>query len=327
MGLMSNSTNLVSKKGPSLSWTISFSKQDQLAYIVLRFIALIIVLLLGAMIFKLFMASKLAFSEFGFSFIYTDFWNPIEDEFGALPFIFGTLITSFVALLLAAPISIGVAIYVNEYLGTKLSTFLSLFVELIAAVPSIIFGLWGLYYLAPFIKNDLAPFLKSTLGFLPFFQGVSYGIGVLAASIILALMIIPTITTVCREIFKTVPTLNKEAALALGATKYEMIKLAIIRPSFSGIIGAIVLGLGRALGETMAVAMVIGNTPVISSSLFSSASTMASVMANEYAEADSDLHLSALCYVGLLLFVVTFIVNMFARTIVWRQTHKIKRRN
>ncbi|EQC45387.1 phosphate ABC transporter permease subunit PstC [Bacteriovorax sp. Seq25_V] len=315
------------KDGPSSSWAISFSKQDKLAYLILRFIALIIVILLGAMIFKLFIASKLAFNEFGFSFIYTDFWNPIEDEFGALPFIFGTIITSVVALIIAAPISIGVAIYVNEYLGTKVATFLSLFVELIAAVPSIIFGLWGLYYLAPFIKNTLAPFLKSTLGFLPLFQGVSYGIGILAASIILALMIIPTITSVCREIFKTIPNLNKEAALALGATKFEMISLTILKPSFSGIIGAIVLGLGRALGETMAVAMVIGNTPIISSSLFSSASTMASVMANEYAEADSDLHLSALCYIGLLLFVVTFIVNLFARTIVWRQTKKSKRRN
>lgn len=304
---------------------ISYSKQDKIVYTSLRFFSLVVVCLLISIIFQLFKASKLAFDEFGLSFVLSDFWNPVDDEFGALAFIFGTVVTSILSLLIAGPVSVFVAIFINEFLPKKLAGLLGIFVELIAAIPSIVFGLWGLYYLAPFVKNTLAPFLKSYLGFLPFFKGPSFGIGILTAAIILAIMIIPTITSVCREVFRSIPNLRKEAALGLGATKFEMVKLAILKPSFSGIMGALVLGLGRALGETMAVAMVIGNNPVISSSLFSSGATMASVMANEYAEADSELHLSALCYVGLLLFVVTFIVNLFARTIVWGSTRKSKR--
>ncbi|MAE58233.1 MAG: phosphate ABC transporter permease subunit PstC [Halobacteriovorax sp.] len=301
---------------------ISYSKQDRYVYTGLRFFSLVVVCLLIAIIFQLFKASKLAFDEFGLSFVLSDFWNPVEDEFGALAFIYGTVITSLLSLLLAGPVSIFVAIFINEFLPKKLASILGVFVELIAAIPSIVFGLWGLYYLAPFVKNYISPFLKKYLGFIPLFQGTSFGIGILTASLILAIMIIPTITSVCREVFRSIPNLRKEAALGLGATKYEMVKLAIINPSFSGIMGALVLGLGRALGETMAVAMVIGNNPVISTSLFSSGATMASVMANEYAEADSELHLSALCYIGLLLFVVTFIVNLFARTIVWNNSRK-----
>ena len=304
---------------------IPYSKQDQYVYTALRFFSLVVVCLLIAIIFQLFMASKMAFDEFGLAFVTDDFWNPVDDEFGALAFIFGTVVTSILALLIAGPVSVFVAIYTNEFLPKKIASILGLFVELIAAIPSIVFGLWGLYYLAPFVKNFLAPFLKKYLGFLPFFQGSSFGIGILTAAIILAIMIIPTITSVCREVFKSIPNLRKEAALGLGATKYEMVKIAILKPSFSGIMGALVLGLGRALGETMAVAMVIGNNPVISSSLFSAGATMASVMANEYAEADSELHLSALCYVGLLLFVVTFFVNLMARTIVWNNSRKSKR--
>ncbi len=301
---------------------IPFSKQDKYVYLALRVFSLIVVSLLILIIFQLFKASKLAYDEFGFSFMFNDFWNPVEDEFGALAFVYGTVVTSLISLAIAGPVSVFVAIYINEFLSKKLASVLGLFVELIAAIPSIVFGLWGLYYLAPFVKNTLTPFLKSTLGFLPIFQGTSFGIGILTASLILAIMIIPTITSVCREVIRTVPNIQKEAALGLGATKFEMVKLAILKPSFSGIIGALVLGLGRALGETMAVAMVIGNNPIISTSLFSSGATMASVMANEYAEADSELHLSALCYVGLLLFVVTFIVNIFARTIVWKNNRR-----
>lgn len=303
----------------------NLSRQDKWAQYLFRGFALFVIFLLIGMIFRLFLASKDAFDLFGLKFIITNIWNPVEDEFGALAFVFGTIVTSLLALLLAGPVSIFVAISINEYLPTKISKAVSLFVELIAAVPSIIFGLWGLYYLAPWVKSGLSPFLKETLGFIPLFQGPSFGLGILTASIILALMIIPTITSICREIFSSISNLQKEAALGLGATKFEMIKLALLKPSFSGIIGALVLGLGRALGETMAVAMVIGNNPIISSSLFSSASTMASVMANEYAEAESDLHLSALCYLGLILFVVTLIINIFARAIVWKQKKRAKK--
>lgn len=294
------------------------SQQDRINFNFLRVIALAIIVLLLSMIVLLFIESYQAIKIFRGHFLLTDLWNPVEEEFGALAFVYGTMITSTLALFLAAPISVAVAIFLNEVLPHWAGHIAGQFVEMIAAIPSIVFGLWGLYFLAPWVKNFLSPFLKKTLGFLPFFQGPSFGIGILTASIILAIMIVPTITSICREVFKTIPLLQKEAALALGATRFEAITLTVLRPSFSGIVGAVVLGLGRALGETMAVAMVIGNSPQISKSFFAPAATMASVMANEYAEAESDLHISALCLVGLLLFVVTFVTNLAARTIVWR---------
>lgn len=294
------------------------NKQDQINFKLMQVLAIGVVLTMILMVLLLIKQALPVIELSGMEFITTDWWNPIEDEFGALSFVYGTLVTSFLALLLASPFSIAVAIFINEVLPRRVKPIISMLVEMIAAVPSIVFGLWGLFFLAPFVQNTLTPFLKSFLGFLPIFQGPSFGIGILTASIILAIMIIPTITSICQEVFKTVPDLQKEAALGLGATRFEMIKLAILRPSFSGIMGAMVLGLGRALGETMAVAMVIGNQASINFSLFAPGSTMASVIANEYAEADSDLHISALCLVGLLLFVVTLIVNVSARTIVWK---------
>jgi len=309
---------------PSKKRKISYHLQDKINYYVIKSFACLVILLLLGLVIMLVHSSLPAISEFGLGFITSVEWNPVEDEFGALPFLFGTLITSLLALIIATPVSIGVALFINEVLTKKWASFLSLFVEMIAAIPSIVFGLWGVFFLAPFVKETLTPSLKSNLGFLPLFQGASFGIGILTASLILAIMITPTITSICRIVFKTVPTLQKEAALALGATRYEMIKIALLRPSFSGITGAVVLGLGRALGETMAVAMVIGNSPTITASLFSPAATMASVIANEYTEADSDLHLSALCYIGLLLFVVTFIINSFARLVVWQQDKKMR---
>jgi phosphate transport system permease protein len=294
------------------------NKQDQVNFRMMQGLALGVIVLMIFMILLLVKQSLPVIELAGIDFVTSDWWNPIEEEFGALSFIYGTLVTSFLALLLATPFSIAVAVFITEILPDKVKPVISLLVEMIAAVPSIVFGLWGLFFLAPFVQKTLTPILKGALGFIPFFQGPSFGIGILTASIILAIMIIPTITSICREVFKTVPNLQKEAALGLGATRFEMIKLAILKPSFSGIMGAMVLGLGRALGETMAVAMVIGNQASINFSIFAPGATMASVIANEYAEADSDLHLSALCLVGLLLFVVTLIVNVTARTIVWR---------
>lgn len=295
------------------------NKQDQINFRLMQGIALGVIFMMTVMVYLLVKQSMPVIKLSGFSFVTTDWWNPLDEEFGALSFVYGTLVTSFLALLLASPFSIAVAVFITEIIPEKVKPIISLLVEMIAAVPSIVFGLWGLFFLAPFVQKTLTPFLKSSpLGMLPIFQGPSFGIGILTASIILAIMIIPTITSICREVFKTVPKLQKEAALGLGATRFEMIKLAILKPSFSGIMGAMVLGLGRALGETMAVAMVIGNQANINFSLFAPGSTMASVIANEYAEAESDLHISALCLVGLLLFVVTLIVNVFARTIVWR---------
>ena len=295
---------------------LSPQQQDLIAYRLFKGIATIVIIMLILLVIILVKAAMPAMSEFGLQFITSDWWNPVEDEFGGLAFIYGTLVSSFLALLFATPVSIGVALFINEVLPGWVGKVVGMFDELIAAVPSIVLGLWGIFYLGPFVKNDLAPFLKSWLGFIPLFDGPSFGIGMITASLILALMITPTITSICREVFRSVPIHQKEAALALGATRLEMFKMSILKPSFSGMMGGVVLGLGRALGETMAVAMVIGNKPQIKASLFAPAATMASVIANEYAEADSDLHLSALCLVGVLLFVITLIVNLAARFIV-----------
>ncbi len=302
----------------SIAKKLSGAYGDKVAKVFMQTVALAILALLFLMVYLLFEMSLEAIKEFGFGFLTSTDWDPIMEEFSALPFFYGTLVTSILALLIAAPISVMVAIFITDILPVKLGQVLGLFVEMIAAIPSIVFGLWGLFFLAPIVREQITPLLKSTLGFLPIFQGPSFGIGVLTASIILAIMILPTITSISREVFKSVPQHQKEAALALGATREEMIRLAVLRPSFSGITGAIVLGFGRALGETRAVAMVIGNSSRISASLFAPGATMSSVIANEYAEASAGLHLSSLCYVGLLLFLVTLVVNSSARFIVWK---------
>jgi phosphate transport system permease protein len=290
--------------------------QDAILFYFLRTVALIVIGLLLFIIFVLGKSAAPAISHSGLSFIFQKEWNPVENQYGALPFIFGTLITSFLALLLAAPVSILLALLISEYLPKKFSKILSLLVEMVAAVPSIVFGLWGIFYLSPFVKSTLAPFLKLHFGFLPIFSGPSFGIGILTAGLVLAIMIVPTITSICRSIFELIPNHQKEASYALGATKFEMIKMAVLAPSVSGISSAIVLGLGRALGETMAVTMLIGNSPVISTSLFSPAATMASIMANEYTDANSPLHIASLCYIALLLFLITFLANLLAKIIV-----------
>ena len=290
--------------------------QDALLFYLLRTIAVVVIALLLGIIFVLLHSAWPSIKANGLSFILRREWNPVEDNYGALPFIFGTLVTSFVALLLATPVSILIALFITEYLPKSFARVVSLLVEMVAAIPSIVFGLWGIFYLAPFVKNTLAPFLKLHLGFLPLFQGPSFGIGILTAALILSIMIVPTISSICRSIFELVPAHQKEASYALGSTKYEMIKLAVISPSLPGISSAVVLGLGRALGETMAVTMLIGNSPIISTSLFSPAATMASAMANEYADANTPLHVSSLCYLALILFLVTFLSNLFAKTIV-----------
>jgi phosphate transport system permease protein len=290
--------------------------QDALLFYVLRIISLIVIAILLGIIFVLVKSAWPAIEANGPLFLIKKDWNPVEDQYGALPFIFGTVITSLIALIIATPVSIMIALFLTEYLPRSVSRFVALLVEMVAAIPSIVYGLWGVFYLAPFVKNVLAPFLKLHLGFMPIFQGPSFGIGILTASLILSIMIVPTISSICRSIFELVPAHQKEASYALGSTKYEMIKLAILSPSISGISSAVVLGLGRALGETMAVTMLIGNSPVISTSIFSPAATMASVMANEYADANTPLHVASLCYLALLLFLITFLSNLFARTIV-----------
>jgi len=295
---------------------INSKTQDAILFYILRFIAVVVISILILIIFELVKAALPAINLSGLKFFISRDWNPVEDQFGALPFIFGTLVTSFLAVLFATPVSILIALFITEYLPKKLSKIIAILIEMVAAIPSIVFGLWGIFYLAPFVKETLAPFLKTHLSFIPIFNGPSFGIGILTASIILSIMIVPTISSVCRSIFELIPRQQKEASFALGSTKLEMISISVIKPSISGISSAIILGLGRALGETMAVTMLIGNSPIISSSLFSPAATMASVMANEYTDANSPLHIASLCYIALILFFITFSSNLLAKFIV-----------
>ncbi len=290
---------------------------DRALRVVLRAAALTVVVLVLAMIGSMVHAAWPAMRAFGWRFLATSTWDPVAEQFGAIPFVYGTLLSSLLALLIAVPLGIGAAIYLAELAPVWIRPPIAFLVELVAAVPSVIYGLWGIFVLAPLLRVWVQPFLGTTLGFLPLFQGPPYGVGMLAAAIILAIMIVPYITAVSREVLLAVPNIQREAALALGATRWETTRIAVLRYGRSGLVGAILLGLGRALGETMAVTMVIGNRPEVALSLFAPGYTMASVIANEFTEATSDLYLAALIEIGLLLFVVTIVVNSLARLLVW----------
>jgi phosphate transport system permease protein len=283
----------------------------------LRSAALSLVLLVAALVFEMTHRAWPAIRAFGLSFLVTSTWDPVAEQFGAIPFVYGTLVSSLLALLLAVPLGIGAAIYLAEIAPAWLRSPVAFLVELVAAVPSVVYGLWGIFVLAPLLRTWVEPALGSTLGFLPLFQGPPYGVGMLAAGIVLAIMVVPFITAVSREVLLAVPRIQREAALALGATRWEATRIAVLRYGRSGLIGAVLLGLGRALGETMAVTMVIGNRPEVALSLFAPGYTMASVIANEFTEATSDLYLAALSEIGLLLFLVTVAVNGLARVLVW----------
>jgi phosphate transport system permease protein len=288
-----------------------------------RFFAFIVLAIVFLMAFEMVRQSLPTIKAFGFGFITSQEWDPVNEQYGALPFIFGTLFSSLVALLIALPLSLGVAVFLSEISPKWLEQPLSLMVELLAAIPSIVYGLFGIFVLIPWLRQDVEPFLGRELGFLPFFKGPPYGFGMLAAALILTVMVLPIITSISRDIMKSVPASQREAAYALGATKWETIKI-VLSGSKSGILGATLLGLGRAVGETMAVTMVIGNRAGISLSLFDPSNTMASVIANEFAEASSKIYLSALIEIALLLFIMTIILNAVARLIVWSVTKKYK---
>lgn len=283
--------------------------------------ALLIIGLVVFIIYEMFMDSKLSREMFGFGFIFSQDWDPVKDKFGALTFVYGTLISSIIALAISLPVSIGVAVYLSELAANIFKTVISFLIEILAAIPSIVYGFWGIFVLAPFMRTTVQPFLQSTLGFLPIFQGNAVGFGLLTAGIILAIMVTPIITAITRDVLKAIPTSQREAAYALGATKWEAIKMALLNAK-GGILGATVLGLGRAVGETMAVTMVIGNKAQIKASLFEPSYSMASVIANEFAEASGGLHISSLIEVGLILFAVTFIINSFARLLIYSFTRK-----
>lgn len=280
---------------------------------------------------ELVLRSNMAWSAFGLRFFYTAdvdptthlplYWDPVNGHFSAVPFIYGTLVSSFLALLLAVPLAVGVAIFLTEMCPKSLRGILAFTTELLAAIPSIIYGLWAVFVLVPLLREHVNPWLNKSLGWTGFFSNDNpTGLGFTSAGVILAIMILPIISSLTREVMSAVPHSQREAVLALGATRWEMIRMGVLRNARIGIVGAIILGLGRALGETMAVTMVIGNTPEIHRSLLANGASMSAVIANEYAEAVGDLHRSALTEIGLALFIVTIIVNALARLLVWAVT-------
>jgi phosphate transport system permease protein len=288
---------------------------DHLAYGVVYVSAASIVAITALLVFELWTHSTLSVAKFGWGFFITRTWDPIKGEFGALPFIYGTVVTSILALLFAIPLGVGAAIFLAELAPSKLSDPMTFLIELLAAVPSVIIGLMGIFVLIPALKA-VVPALKSVFGFLPIFSGPFYGVSVLSASVVLSLMIVPFIISISREVLLAVPRDQREAALSLGATRWESTWQVVIPYARTGIIGSIFLALARALGETMAVTMVIGNSPKISASLLAPGYSIAAVIANEFTEATGDLYLSALIELGLVLFALSIVINGAARLLI-----------
>jgi len=289
---------------------------DEIARLITFLFAASTVLVTLLLILELWQDSTLARHKFGLQFFFTRVWDPIAEQFGALPFIYGTVITATVSLVIAVPLGIGAAIFLAELAPARLSDALEFFIDLLAAVPSVIYGLLGVFIVVPLMRDYVQPGLKNTLGFLPLFSGPAYGIGFLTAGIVLAIMVIPYIISVSREVLMSVPRDQREAALSLGATRWESTWKVVVPFARTGIMGSIFLALARALGETMAVTMVIGNTPTISASLLSPGYSIAAVIANEFTEATGDLHLQALIELGLVLFLLTFLLNGLARLLI-----------
>lgn len=278
-------------------------------------------------IYQLITKSSLSWHTFGWKFFFSSDWDPVSEQFGAWPFVYGTVVSSVVALVLAVPLAVGVAVFITEMAPRWIRGALAFTTELLAAIPSVIYGLWAIFVLVPILRLYIEPFLGRYFGWTGLFSGAPYGIGMLAAGIILAIMVVPIISSITREVMTAVPQQQREAVLALGATRWEMIRVGVLRNARAGILGGVILGLGRALGETMAVTMVIGNRPEIARSLFAPGYTMASVIANEFSEATGDVYLSALVEVGLALFIVTIIVNILAQFLVWTVTRGMPARS
>jgi len=279
-----------------------------------------VLVVLSLIVLELIQNSQLSLHQFGWKFFVGSTWDPVNDSFGALPFIYGTIVSSIIALVLAVPLAVGVAVFITEMCPVRLRGILSFLTELLAAIPSVIYGLWAIFILVPLLRVYVEPWLSKYFGWSGLFEGAPYGIGMIAAGIVLAIMVVPIVSSLTREVLTVVPRTQREGVWALGATRWEMIRMGVLRNARAGILGAIILGLGRALGETMAVTMVIGNRPEIAKSLFAPGYTMASVIANEFTEATGNLYLSALVEIGLVLFIVTIIVNALARLLVWSVT-------
>ncbi len=302
--------------GGSRSFLDRIREGDEIARLITFLFAASVVLVTLLLVFELWTGSALSRHKFGFDFFITRVWDPIAGDFGALPFIYGTLVTAAVSLLIAVPLGIGAAIFLAELAPARVSDTLQFFIDLLAAVPSVIYGLLGVFIVIPLMREYIQPALKRSLGFLPLFSGPAYGIGFLTAGVVLAIMVIPYIISVSREVLLSVPRDQREAALALGSTRWESTWKVVVPFARTGIMGSIFLALARALGETMAVTMVIGNTPTISASLFSPGYSIAAVIANEFTEATGDLYLQALVELGLVLFLLTFILNGLARLLI-----------
>jgi phosphate transport system permease protein len=294
------------------------SPGDFLFRSILTLLAVATLLLMLWIAYQLFDNSRDTIRRFGLGFITEREWNPVREQFGALPFIFGTVVTAAIALAIAGPVGLGAAIFLSEYAPGYLRTPLSFLAELLAAIPSIVYGLWGIFVFAPWMARSGMPFLKDYFGWIPIFNGPTFGVSILTAGIILAIMVVPTVIAISRDVLLAVPNSQREGMLALGATKWEAIRMAVLPFSRAGVIGATILALGRAVGETMAVTMVIGNRPQITGQFFRPGYTMASVIANEFNESQSPLHTQSMIEIGLILFLVTISINAVARLLVWK---------
>jgi phosphate transport system permease protein len=294
---------------------------DRMFHAVTLVCAISILVIVALIVYELVLHSEVTLRQFGWKFFTGTNWDPVSGDFGALPFVYGTLVTSFVALVIAVPLAVGVAVFTTEMCPRPLRGPVSFCTELLAAIPSVVYGLWAMYILVPVLRVRVDPFLIKTLGWTGLFVAPDYGISFFSASVVLAIMIIPIISSITREVMITVPQNQREAVLALGATRWEMIRTGVLRNARAGILGGIILGLGRALGETIAVSMVIGNNPQIAKSLLAPGHAMAAVIALEFSEAATPAYLSALVEIGLALFLVTIVVNAAARLLVWAVTH------
>ncbi|MEA2781899.1 MAG: phosphate transport system permease protein [Rhodospirillaceae bacterium] len=295
---------------------------DNFFHLTTLFFALVVLALLGGVMVSLAIGSWPAFRSFGLGFLVTEVWNPVTDKFGAWAPIYGTLVTSLIAMIIGVPVSFGIAMFITELCPQVLKRPLGIAIELLAGIPSIIYGIWGLFALAPFLQRTVQPFLIATLGHAPLigklFAGPPYGIGILTAGIILGVMVLPFITSITRDVFETVPPMLKESAYGLGATTWEVVWKVVLPYTRVGVIGAVMLGLGRALGETMAVTFVIGNAHRIASSILAPGTTISATIANEFTEAVGDLYTSSLIALGLILFVITFIILALAKLLLLR---------
>src|ERR1700751_1352637 len=313
---MATTTTTVPGAGPvagSRSFLSRLREGDEIARLITFVFAASVVLITVLLVYELWISSALPRHKFGFSFFVTSVWDPIMDQFGALPFVYGTMVTSAVALIIAVPLGLGAAIFLAELAPPRVSDTLQFFIDLLAAVPSVIYGLLGVFIVVPVMRTVIYPALNKPFGYLPIFKGPSYGVGFMTAGIVLAIMVIPYIISVSREVLLSVPRDQREAALALGSTRWESTWKVVVPFAKTGIMGSVFLALARALGETMAVTMVIGNTPKIAASLFAPGYSIAAVIANEFTEATGDLYLQSLIALGLVLFLLTFILNGLAR--------------